>query len=243
MLILNIVLLVLSVAIMALGLILTWKPNPMYSYNETTQKAEKSFYFGSITLLFAIPSVSYYVMSILIVDHLQKLIAYFISFFLIIILSLASYFKQRKQKPEFEKKSKFKYANIFYIVCGIIIGIFSKILAVVIIMFLLGTIDMIYQTVTQLKKNKLFSIYLPFSFWFLFIVICLFAHARFQNIIPAYIIYIQTFSIILSQLSFTLYVFDIKKLSPIYEKQYIEENKPKEVDSAENNLGNGVKFL
>lgn len=229
MFLLNMVLLIASVLLMVVGLTLTWKPNPVYYFNEKTGKADKYRNNWPI-LLICIPGTILYFLLLLSINFQICTIIYLSTLILLALIGvLANYkninFKAKKEINNnlFSKVKNFFSSNksIFY---GLMIGAFKSNLLVLGAIILLITLDFCYGIFIRYKTERFSNVYTHIFLWFIYIVLILCVHIIFAEAFPEYLIYIIIVLVFIIHVMAFLNALDNKKRSPIYEKQYLEEN-------------------
>lgn len=225
---LNIILLIASVVIVAIGIILTKKPNPVYYYNESTGKADKLPNNLSGLLLF-IPGVIFNILIISNTDFITSSIIYFSAFTLIVIFGVIYYNKLKvKFKTEthivISKKEKNNIGSLKPFIFGFTVGAFNKTQLFLWLVIVIITIDYAYGIIIRYKKQKYYNAYTYTALWLIYITTILFMHIVFAESFPEYIAYITMILIFLIPVIFAMQALETIKSSPIYEKQYIEEN-------------------
>jgi hypothetical protein len=255
--ILNIVLLVQSVGLSIAGLALIEKQKPMYTlvYPEKTARKvsiEKYFY------AFSIMTILYFLLNCLGANHFYNTVLYFL-LTAIIILYYSSWYNSLHIKEK--KEINFWLLAFIGFAIGLnLIYIFMIPHLIVILSMLILTIFVVYSIIRLndlgYKHYLFFYIYIwlanaCFLNFFLSAVMRLFHISKvdiefklfdLNNLYGFSEIYviIQYTLIFLMFLSILLLILDIKKHSPIYEKQYLEENKPKGFGNEINNSINAL---
>lgn len=255
--ILNIVLLVLSVGLSIACLVLINIPNPMYTLvypakNVKIIPIEKYFYMFSAT------TILYFLLNCFGANHPYNTILYFILSVFVVLYYLNWY-------NSLLVKGKKDLNLLLLAIIGLAIGInfiffFMFSMLTVVLSMTAVTIYVIYWI---FRLNDLgYKHYLYFYIYIWLANACffnffqssvsrflhsgeivleykLFASNNLYGFSEIYVV-IQYILIFLMFLSILLLILDIKKRSPMYEKQYLEENKPKEICNEGVNTGNAI---
>lgn len=227
MLVLNIILLIASVALMVVGLILTWKSNPSYLTIYPDMKV-KIFYFKGMFFLFFLATF----LGLLIhsVDSKTTLIiGVTCSFLSAALFTYTSWYYRNCSKEAMEKQRKERTIGSIYAVFFAIIIFISLELSLILSIPLFIHISYYFIKYERLKLHVYRYFIVGQLFIFLFYLSIAFKMSiRYgfkilflsnENVMVA-----QSIILFLILLFMFLFILDIKKHSPIYEKQYIEEN-------------------
>lgn len=225
---LNIILLVASVALMVVGLALTWKPNPVYYFNEKTGKADK-YRNNHLFLLICFPGITFYFLMLLGISYQTSSTIYISAFLVLNVIGIIE-----KYLINFESKSKDKTKNFefgiadsssnYYALLAFICLITIKIPLIVGIVIAIISIKGGFDMVMNYKRKKQLHLYFNLTALLFLLTLYLISHTLEAKVFPEYLSYVQIILIFLTLIMATLHTLDIKKRSPIYEKQYIEEN-------------------
>lgn len=237
--ILNIVLLVLSVGLSIAGLVLIEKPKPMYTlvYPEKTAKKINLTWFY---MFFGLGTSLYFFSSSMGVEQFANIFIYSLTILIPLIIYLKNIISL--QSEETKKKSFLK--RCFAGLIGFLIGALTPRFPMIVVLLIPLAIFLSVFWVIKFKKlnyKGYFYLYLYFFFFALFASSFAFTSKnlndmniirlsedsiRFLNnyVFPDVVLIAQSVLIFLMFLSIFISVLDVKKYSPIYEKQYIEEN-------------------
>lgn len=253
--ILNIVLLVLSVILGVTGMILIWKPRPLYTLAYPEKNVKKAS-FVAFFFMFTLGTCFYFLLACLRIDQLLGILIYLI----FILIPLTTYMNWYYSVISKETKRKILWKSYLSGFIGGLIGIFLPHYPSLCFVVIPGvTIYAIYWIVKLFKlgyKNYLFY-YVFYWFTGFFLSAIGFAtdyynnarritieHERFGSLEvvsnPEILYIIISVLVFLMFISILLFVLDVKEYSPMYEKQYIEENKPREIGNLGVNSGNAV---
>lgn len=228
MLALNIILLIASVALFVVGLILTWKPNPAYLIIYPDIKVKK-FYTRGMFFLFFMATFSG--LTMLILDNKNILIISVCCLFLSSAMSIYYYFwyyknisKEAKQKQSKERA----LIIVFEVILAIILFISFE---WSLILFVPYFSYFIYSAIKYMKRKLYIYKYflIGLSLILLFYLSIAFRMTLFYGYKKMLFTYddlssAQGIILFLILLFMFLFILDIKKHSPIYEKKYLEEN-------------------
>lgn len=225
---LNIILLITSTALLVVGLALTWKPNPVYYFNEKTGKADK-YRNNHLFILFCIPGIILYFLLLLEIGYSTGMIIYLSTLTLLIIAGVTIYYIQNKKSIKENKKvspakKNNSLASIKPYLSGFLAGAFIKNELVVLIFVALIVMDYCYGIIIRYKKEKFSNIYIYTIICIFYITTLFCLHIIFMKGLQVYIIYIILFLVFLMQVLTFINALGVKKHSPFYEKQYLEEN-------------------
>lgn len=225
---LNIILLISSLAIMVVGIVLTWKPNPVYYFNEKTGKADKLPNNLSELFIF-IPGIIFNILVYLNIDFVTSTIVYFSTFTFLVIIGVIYYYRLKaKNKTEINnvssKKEKNSFGSFKPFIFGFSVGVFNKNQLLLWIVIAIITIDSAYGIIMRYKKQKYYNAYTHTALWLTYITTVLCMHIMFAETFPENITYTQMVLIFLIPVMLVLQSLETIKLSPMYEKQYLEEN-------------------
>lgn len=228
---------------MVIGLVLARKPNPSYLIIYPDMKVKKFYTRGMFFLFFL---AAFFGLIMLIVDNKNILIIAVCCVFLASALSIhySWYYRNISEEAKQKQSTERALIIIYEVILGIILFISFE---WSLILFVPYFSYFIYSAVRYLKRKLfIYRCYLTgISFILLFYLSIAFRMTLFygyKKMLFAYedLSFAQGIILFLILLFMFLFILDIKKHSPIYEKQYLEENKPKEIINEEVNSGNAV---